>query len=380
MSRSCSLVDCGVDRENVLSKLSTKSLQQFILNASFAFLLASCSLVPDPTFPVKEGEQASAVESGIEIVKVTPDTIERFTNGIIKTVTSPPSPPRDLAYRLGVGDVIRVIVWDHPELTDPIGEQGSTTLSGLTLRADGNIFFPYVGELSAGGRTTAEVQKELAERLSAVIPNPQVEVLILAHNSQKVLVAGSVVDAGPVTLTDVPVTLLEAISARGGFTETADIETITLERGKFLHVLDGKAFLEEKDNQQNPILRDGDVIRVQSRKTKHAYVLGQVGSPGMVDMTQTKVSLSEALASSGWLEDGLADARGVFVFREDLGKTIVAQLDLSSPVAVLLGNRFNLHPNDVIFVTKSPVSQWNTLISQILPTVGAYRAAGDVNE
>jgi polysaccharide export outer membrane protein len=100
----------------------------------------------------------------------------------------------------------------------------------------------------------------------------------------------------------------------------------------------------------------------------------------MVDMTQAKVSLSEALATSGWLQDGVADARGVFVFREDQGKTVVAQLDLSSPLTILLGNRFNLHPDDVIFVTKSPINQWNTLISQLLPTVGAYRTAGDLNE
>lgn len=350
------------------------------LCVSLLALLASCAAVPDVKFPVTSAEQSRAVGGGAEVVKVTPETIERFTNGVTTTVTSPPQAPKDLAYRLGVGDVIRVIVWDHPELTDPLGDQGAEGASGLTLRADGSIFFPYVGELAAGGRTTAEVQKELAERLSAVIPNPQVEVLILDYNSQKVLVAGSVADAGPVTLTDVPVTLLEAISARGGFTEAADIETITLERGKSIHVLDGKAFLEAKDNAQNPILLNGDVIRVQSRKPKRAYVVGQVGTPGMVDLTQSKVTLSEALATSGWLEDGVADARGVFVFRADQGKTVVAQLDLSSPMSILLGNRFNLHPDDVIFVTKSPVSQWNTLISQLLPTVGAYRAAGDLND
>ena len=363
-----------------MAKMLGAVLRNISFGVSTLALLASCASVPDPKFPVTPAEQKSTVGANVEIVMVTPETIERFTNGITRTVTSPPKAPSDLAYRLGVGDVIRVIVWDHPELTDPIGSEGKEGASGLTLRADGTIFFPYVGEIEAGGRTTADVQKELAERLSVVIPNPQVEILILSHNSQKVLVAGAVANAGPVTLTDVPVTLLEAISERGGFTDTADIETITLERGKSVHVLDGKAFLEVKDNSQNPILRDGDVIRVQSRKPKRAYVLGQVGTPGMVDMTQAKVSLSEALATSGWLQDGVADARGVFVFREDQGKTVVAQLDLSSPLTILLGNRFNLHPDDVIFVTKSPINQWNTLISQLLPTVGAYRTAGDLNE
>lgn len=348
---------------------------------AFAVVLSACAAVPDQKFPVSRSAQLEMIDERTEIIQVSAENISYFRTGVARTVTSPPATPVDLSYRLGVGDVIRIIVWDHPELTSPGGASADREGSlGLTVRPDGTIYFPYAGAVRARGQTTTGLQREISTRLGDVLPDPQVEVLVSAFNSQKVLVSGAVGQPGAVVLTDVPITLLEALSDRGGLSDRADDEKVTLERRGNLHALDLRAFLDQSDSRQNPILISGDVIRVPERGTKHAFILGQIGKPGLVDLTFEKVTLSEALALSGWLQGGRADARGVFVFREETARTLVAQFDLRDPGAVLLSNHFTVQPDDVIFVTMSPAGQWNALLSQLLPTVGAYRTVGPLSE
>lgn len=343
---------------------------RLLLSIACCSALVACDALQDTRFPIAKSDQEALSSDKTEIVLLKPSNISRFLNGGVHTKTNPPSAPKDLSYRVGPGDVLRVIVWDHPELTSPGATRESNGYLGLTVRSDGSIFFPYAGTLSAEGRTTVEIAKELTAKLSSVIPDPQVEVLVAEFNSQKSLVSGEVEDPGPVVLTDVPITLIEAISARGGATDDADLAFVTLQRNGRLHTLDLVAFLDENDARQNPIVVKGDVIRVSTQEARKAYVLGGVGKPRSIDLTKNRVNLTEAITEAGGLKDRYSDARGVFVFREEDGKTLVAQLDLTDATALLLGAKFNLHAKDVVFVTRAPLAQWNEVISQILPSIG----------
>lgn len=347
-----------------------KKIHSMLVAISVAALLAGCSALQDTSFPVNAEGQAAFETEATEIVRLSPSNIERFKNGGAHTETNPPATPKDLSYRMGPGDVLRIIVWDHPELMSPGASKEGGGYLGLTVRSDGTIFFPYAGVLKAEGRTTVEIADELTRKLSSVIPNPQVEVLVAAFNSHKSLVSGEVANPGPVVLTDVPITLIEAISARGGASPDADLSFVTLQRGGRLHTLDLTAFLNEHDTRQNPVVIHGDTIRVSTQASRKAYILGGVGRPRSIDLTKNKVNLTEAITEAGGLKDRFSDARGVFVFREEEGKTIVAQLDLSDATALLLGAKFNLHAKDVIFVTRAPLSQWNEVTSQLLPSLG----------
>ena len=347
-----------------------KTIRSALAAVSAAALLTGCAALQDITFPVNVGGQATFEAEGAEIVRLNATNIERFKNGGVHTKTNPPATPRDLSYRVGPGDVLRVIVWDHPELTSPgVAKDGDGYL-GLNVRSDGTIFFPYAGAIKAKGRTTVEIADELTKKLSSVIPNPQVEVLVAAFNSKKSLVSGEVKNPGPVVLTDVPITLIEAISARGGASDKADLSFVTLERGGRLYTLDLKAFQDANDTRQNPVIIHGDTVRVSTQASRKAYILGGVGRPRSIDLAKNKVNLTEAITEAGGLRDRFSDARGVFVFREEEGRTIVAQLDLSEATALLLGAKFNLHAKDVIFVTRAPLAQWNEVISQLLPSIG----------
>ena len=337
----------------------------------------SCAVLQDTSFPVGKTDQDTISSDAIEIVRIEQSNIARFAGNGVHTATTPPKAPKDLAYRTGPGDVLRVIVWDHPELTSPGATRETDGYLGLTVRSDGSIFFPYAGVIQASGRTTQDIAHDLTERLSSVIPDPQVEVLLAAFNSQKSLVSGEIESPGPVVLTDVPVTLIEAISARGGATEAADLSRITIQRKTRVHTLDLTAFLTRNDASQNPVIVASDTIRVPKKVQRKAFILGGVEQPRSIDLTDKKVSLVEAITEAGGLRDRYSDARGIFVFREDKGKILVAQLDLSNATALLMGAKFNLHDNDVIFVTRAPLAQWNEVISQILPSIGGLNTAAN---
>ena len=109
-------------------------------------------------------------------------------------------------YRMGVGDVLSIIVWDHPELTAPFGSFNNAREQGNVVRDDGTIYYPFVGSVVAEGRTVAELRAELAETLASYIESPQLEVRIAEYRSQRFFMAGSVEQPGTFPITDVPIT------------------------------------------------------------------------------------------------------------------------------------------------------------------------------
>lgn len=272
-----------------------------------------------------------------------------------------------------------MIVFDHPELTLPAGEQRTAEESGFRVQADGTFFYPFIGQVRAAGRAPEHIRVEITQRLAEFIPSPQLDVRVAAYNSQRVVVAGEVGTPNRQRLTSVPLTLIEAVNAAGGLTDAADPRRVAVQRANRVHEVDLQGYLEAGIARNNPILRNGDVVNVPRRRAEEAYLLGQLMQPDTIDLSREPVSLTQAVTRKGGLNELRADARGIFVFRANgTDRITVFQLDTQTPTGIVLGTRFILEPGDVVYVVRSPLQRWNDTISRLLPTVRAIPAVESV--
>jgi polysaccharide export outer membrane protein len=319
-------------------------------------------------FPIDESKQAdlpaNVIVTRLDASNVASFSQPRRTPG---SMTVPDSQVWN--YQIGVGDILSIDVFDHPELTLPAGPMRSAAESGFRVQADGTFFYPFVGQVQAAGRAPEQIREELQTRLAEFIPDPQLEVRVAAFNSQAIVVTGEVETPNRQPLTNVPLTLLEAVNAAGGLTEDADSARVTLQRRGKTYNINFDTFLRGGRLTNNPILINGDTISVSRRRPMEAFVLGEIVAPATVDLSEDDISLTQAVTRQGGLADVRADARGVFVFRNHGNAINVYQLDTSSPTGFVLGTKFMLAPNDVVFVTRSPLGRWNDTISAILPTI-----------
>lgn len=343
--------------------------------------LAACD-VGQPVFPMNKDldrQDIKELETSVQIVQLTAQNIATYERprhlGHGQTTLKGSS---GWSYRVGAGDILDIVVWDHPELTMPAGERRTPQESGLRVQADGNFFYPFVGQVAAKGLTPAAIRQNLTLKLAEFIPNPQIEVRVVGYNSQAVSVTGQVTKPSRLPLTDVPLTLLEAVDAAGGLTENADASSVTVRRGGKIYSVDLKAFLEKGSTGNNPTMLHGDVINIPELDVEEAYLLGQLVKSASVDLSKSDVTLTQALTSVGGLQESNADARGIFVFRNTESGITVYQLNASNPTAFLLGTRFTLLPKDVLYVTTTPVSRWNRVINSLLPTILGAKQASDI--
>lgn len=283
-------------------------------------------------------------------------------------------------YRIGIGDILSVTVWGHPELTIPAGEYRSAESGGYLVGPDSTIFFPYVGKTMAAGNTVEELRQALTQGLKTYIERPQVDVRVAAHRSQKVYVTGEVgakpntatggvTQSGILPISDVPLTALEAINQAGGPTAEADLHRVILTRQSKNYTLDLQGLYETGVIDRNWVLQDGDLLYVSDRSLNKVFVFGEVKQPAGFLMVKGRMSLAEALGEAKGIDQTTANAAKVYVIRNtDTGPEIY-RLDASSADAMLLANHFAMRPRDVVYVAATELTRWNRFIQQVLPTI-----------
>lgn len=178
------------------------------------------------------------------------------------TSGAPPAPASVTDdYQIGVDDIVQVSVWRNPEL-------------GITapVRPDGKISVPLVGDVVAGGRTPDAVAKDLQEKLSVLVREPQVTVIITELRSHEYLSRVRVTGAVR-TPVSIPyrqgMTVLDAVLAAGGVTEFAAPDRSSLHRksgdtAQAYGVQLGN-ILNSGDLSTNYKVAPGDVITVPER-------------------------------------------------------------------------------------------------------------------
>jgi len=353
------------------------AVRGFALALSALLFLAGCAAVSRTDFPTTSAAQTSELPDYVQVIPLTPQNISQYRTGPAHahSASELSSARSSWQYNIGVGDVLSIIVWDHPELTLSAGPQSSLLESGSIVNENGTIFYPYLGQVRVAGRLVGDVQREITERLHEFIPDPQIAVKVAAYNARKVVVTGAIQAPASLPVTNIALSLLEAINASGGLTENADDQHVTIRRSGKNYMVDLQSFMENGSASNNPVLHGGDIINVPIADPQRAFLLGKIKEPGIVDLGTHGMSLTEAITQQGGLDEANADASGIFVFRNQPDRIDVFQLDATSPLAFVLATKFTLYTDDVVYIVADPAARWNEIIAQIFPTIGALRQA-----
>jgi len=278
--------------------------------------------------------------------------------------------PKAEPYKVGPQDVLLVTVWDHPEITLPLGQFRTDAATGMVVDEEGFLYFPYIGRVKVSGQTVVQVRELLTTRLNKVLKLPQVDVKVVAFRSQKVYVGGEVRNPATHNVTDVPFTLAEAINRAGGFLPSADQSRLVLARGAKTWSLNFLELLAQGNRIDQIVLKDGDSIHVTHRDEATVYVLGEVNRPRSVPTYNGKLSLAQALSEAGSINGLSADPRSIYVFRrgQEADEVDVFHLDAYNPVAMVVADRFALQPRDIVYVDAGSLVRWNRVVTLLLPT------------
>lgn len=300
-------------------------------------------------------------------------------------------------YLLGPGDILKLIVMDADELSN----------DRLDILPDGTVSVPLVGSVFVKDLSIDEAKTLIQKRLSEHLLVPEIQLSIRVFKPIRVTLIGEIEQPGIHVLNksfdegnQSFATLVDAIQHAGGLTNKSNIKNVKLIRklkdtknNEFIKKqaeLDLWKLINEGDQQNNPVLFNGDTIifqrnNVTSKETSEfafanltpytidVRILGQVKTPGQIKLP-VNTPLSQAVYSGGGPVDYMSDTSRVYLIRLNRDGTVTSK-KYKLNRAASTSDKFNppLKQNDVIYVSKNSFSKGvgvlQTVTAPITPIV-----------
>ena len=371
-------------------------------------IVTGCSALPTagPTASDVKGQEVKDNLARFDLVNIDDNVVttllalpaESF-HVRFKKYGRPPQP------KIGIGDSVVASIWEAAggglfgaSPTDHVSAGSrSVTIPEQIVARDGGISVPFADRVPAAGRLPVEVQKTIEQRLAEKAIEPQVIVTVTKSLSTSVTVAGEVVSGARVPLSLKGDRLLDLIAAAGGARAPVYETFVRLSRDGITATIPMEALVS--DPAENIYAYPGDVLTLV-RLPQSFTAFGATGTNMQVNFTAERMTLVEALAKAGGLQDQRSDPAGVFLFRfeppdivnalgrpqlqtgPDGSSPVVYQLDLSDAKSYFLAQRFAMHDKDIIYVANADFNELqkffallNTLAGPIITGIVVKNAA-----
>lgn len=354
--------------------------------ATLCVALSGCMFAPgqhvkpsQPLFGIGSDD-----EGPVRMVAITPRVVAETTQSLIPTdlpaelLAEEPQP-----YRLGPGDLVHIQLFDPTQQQPPV--QNNLDAAARVVDHEGSVFFPFAGRVPVSGVTIEEFRDDLTRRLARFIVNPQVDVRLVRSLSQRVSVSGAFINKVPLDVTQIPLTLADALGRANVDAERADFSGLTLTREGRRYVLDLDRLTNQGAELDRVYLKAGDTLHLPYNDQKKVYLMGEIRTPASLTYRTSTISLADALGRGGSLLQNSANPKAAYVIRntsatEDLvTQATVYHMNLNDPLALVLADRFQLTAGDVVYVGAPNIVRFNRFISQLFPFGTLVRTLDDLS-
>ncbi|QQE65664.1 hypothetical protein GFS31_23520 [Leptolyngbya sp. BL0902] len=296
------------------------------------------------------------------------------------------------AYVLGPGDVVRFDMFNVPELANSQGNNRLPVDNLYNVLPDGTINLPWIGRVPVRGLDLEQAARAIEQRYVQFIRDPVVTLTLFTPRPMRVAVVGEVRRPGAYTTGPGQApdgvqpnpnelrTVVQAIQAAGGITQLADIRNIEVRRPQLNgpdHVIfiDFFALLEDGQQSQNLLLRDGDTVLIPTAvalspeeaqalaeanfapNEVQVDVVGEVRAPGRVTV-RANSTLNQAILAAGGFDDPRAQGGEVAFIRLNPDGTVTNR---TIPIDLTAGineeNNPALRENDIVVVSRTGLAR-----------------------
>ena len=338
-------------------------------------------------------------------------------------------------YRVGVSDVLLLATKSGgssiEELTGLLAAQNQR--QGYTVRDDGTISIPDIGQVTVAGLTLEEAESRLFQALVENGIDPAFSLEVAEFNSKRVVIGGAVRQSQILPITLNTLDLGEALTAAGGVqVKNEQFASVRIYRDGTLYQIPIESFFARPDLQKLA-LQDGDAIYVDSNydldqalafynsqidvirmrqqarsnamselqseislrrsalteqrsnfqarldlgaeKRDYVYLAGEVSSQSRfaLPFNQT-ATLADVLYDNGGFDVTTGDPSDIYVLRPssnpaEFGAVTAWHLDAGNAINLTLATRFEMRPNDIIFIEEQPITSWNRALQQFFPVL-----------
>jgi len=382
--------------------------------AAILVSLAGATLGGCSTLPTAGPTTGQVVDQAVKDDQVRFDIVD-VDNNVVSTLLAQPAESFQNRFRqygkppepkIGIGDAVIVTIWEGAggglfgggTTTGVSPGARAVTIPDQVVARDGAISVPFADRIPVAGKSLLEVQHAIEQRLADKAIEPQAIVVITRSVTNSATVSGEVVNGARVPLSVNGDRLLDLIALAGGAKSPVYETFVRLSRNGVTATIPMEQLVS--DPAENIYAWPGDVLTLVHVPQTFS-VFGATGQNMQVTFGAEKITLAEALAKAGGLQDLRADPAGVFLFRFEPpavvgalkasalatgpggSSPVVYRLDLSDANSYFFAQRFPVEDKDVIYVANARLNELQkffTLLNTITgPVITGIVVKGSVS-